>query len=84
MHAVLTHADLPGRKKFGLMRADQPVLARSDVRYMGEPVAIVAADDPEKARHAADLIAVDYEVLAGDRRGQALTPMLRRCTRAAT
>jgi CO/xanthine dehydrogenase Mo-binding subunit len=63
VHAVLTHADVPGRKTYGLEHADQPVLAWSDVRFKGEPVAIVAAEHPETARRAADLIAVDYEVL---------------------
>ena len=60
---MLTHADVPGRKTYGLEHADQPVLAWSDVRFKGEPVAIVAADHPETARRAADAIAVDYEVL---------------------
>jgi CO/xanthine dehydrogenase Mo-binding subunit len=63
VHAVLTHADVPGRKTYGLEYADQPVLAWSDVRFKGEPIAIVAAEHPETARRAADLIAVDYEVL---------------------
>jgi xanthine dehydrogenase D subunit len=62
--AVLTHDDVPGRKTFGLEAADQPVLAGREVRYQGEPVAIVAADHPETARRAAAAIAVDYEVLA--------------------
>jgi len=63
VHAVLTHADVPGRRTYGLELADQPVLACEDVRFKGEPIAIVAADHPETARRAADLIAVDYEVL---------------------
>ncbi|MDP9093855.1 MAG: xanthine dehydrogenase subunit D [Actinomycetota bacterium] len=61
--AVMTHDDVPGRKTYGLEIADQPVLAIDQVRYEGEPVAIVAADHPETARRAAELIAVDYEVL---------------------
>ena len=54
VHAVLTHADVPGRKTYGLEHADQPVLAWSDVRFQGEPVAVVAADHPETARRAAE------------------------------
>ena len=61
--AVLTHEDVPGRKVYGLEIADQPVLAFDQVRYQGEAVAIVAADHPETARHAASKIEVDYEVL---------------------
>ena len=34
----------PGRPTFGLEIADQPVLARDEVRYEGEAVALVAAD----------------------------------------
>ncbi|MDR0343098.1 MAG: molybdopterin-dependent oxidoreductase, partial [Nocardiopsaceae bacterium] len=60
--AVLTHVDVPGRGVFGLEVPDQPVLARGEVRYQGEPVAIVAASHPETARRAAAAIAVDYEV----------------------
>jgi CO/xanthine dehydrogenase Mo-binding subunit len=44
--------------------ADQPVLATGEVRYQGEPVAIVAADHPETARRAAAAIAVDYTPMA--------------------
>ncbi|HET8951999.1 MAG TPA: molybdopterin cofactor-binding domain-containing protein, partial [Solirubrobacteraceae bacterium] len=63
VHAVLTHEDVPGRKTYGLEIQDQPVLAWEDVRYQGEPVALVAADHPETARAAAKKIDVDYEVL---------------------
>ena len=60
VHAVLTHADVPGEKRYGLEFADQPVLAVDDVRYFGEPVAVVAAEHPEQARRAAAKIRVDY------------------------
>ncbi|NUW31518.1 molybdopterin-dependent oxidoreductase [Nonomuraea sp. SMC257] len=60
--AVLTHEDVPGEKFYGLDVKDQPVLAVDQVRYQGEPVALVAADHPETARRAAAAIVVDYEV----------------------
>src|SRR3954464_5722280 len=63
VHAVLTHDDVPGRKTYGLEHHDQPVLAFDEVRYQGEPVAVVAADHPETARRAADRMEVDYEAL---------------------
>lgn len=63
VHAVLTIGDVPGRRLFGLEEPDQPVLADETVRYWGEPVAIVAADDPELARLAAGSVHVDYEEL---------------------
>ena len=59
--AVLTHEDVPGAPTYGMKVADQPVLARDEVRYEGEPVALVAADHPETARRALKLIDVVYE-----------------------
>jgi CO/xanthine dehydrogenase Mo-binding subunit len=63
VHAALTHADVPGRKTYGLEFPDQPVLAIDRVRYVGEPVAVVAADHPEQARLARAAIEVEYEPL---------------------
>lgn len=54
VRAVITHADVPGAGDVGLPNADWPVLARDVVRYVGEPVAAVAADRPDLAREAAD------------------------------
>jgi xanthine dehydrogenase D subunit len=63
VRAVLTHHDVPGEKLYGMEVRDQPVLAIDRVRYQGEPVAIVAADHPEAARRACQLIDVDYTPL---------------------
>jgi CO/xanthine dehydrogenase Mo-binding subunit len=63
VHAVLTHEDVPGQKTYGLDFADQPVLAIDRVRYFGEPVVVVAADEPEQARRAAAAVRVEYEPL---------------------
>ncbi len=63
VHAVLTHEDVPGEKRYGLEFQDQPVLAFERVRYFGEPVALVAAEHPEQARRAAEMIRVEYEPL---------------------
>lgn len=63
VHAVLTADDVPGRAVFGLEHPDQPVLASDVVRYWGEPVAIVAAEDEDTARRAAAAIEVEYEEL---------------------
>jgi len=60
---VLTADDVPGRNGFGLIDADQPVLADTDVRFVGEAVAIVAADSPEACQAALAAIIVEYEVL---------------------
>ena len=41
----------------------QPVLANGKVRYVGDPVAAVFAEDPYTAEDAADLVAVEIEEL---------------------
>ena len=42
---------------------DQPILAIGKVHYVGEPVAVVLAEDPHVAEAAAALIVADYEEL---------------------
>lgn len=61
--AVLTHEDVPGAATFGLIHADQPVLAGDVVRYVGEAVAVVAATHPDIAARALEAVVVDYELL---------------------
>ena len=61
--AVITAEDVPGKPTYGLIDQDQPVFAADYVRYVGEPVAAVAADHPETCRRALAAIVVEYEVL---------------------
>jgi xanthine dehydrogenase molybdenum-binding subunit len=63
VHAVLTHTDVPGHNRHGLVIDDWPVLCDDKVRYAGDAVAIVAADSEEIAAAAIDLIDVEYEEL---------------------
>lgn len=63
VHAVLTHEDIPGRNAHGVVSIDWPVLCGVKVRYVGDAVAIVAADSEEIAAAALELIHVDYEKL---------------------
>ena len=63
VHAVLTHEDIPGRNAHGVVSADWPVLCGDKVRYVGDAVAIVAAETGEIAAAALDLIDVEYEEL---------------------
>ena len=62
VHVVLTGADVSG-VLYGRRLMDVPVLAQERVRFVGEPVAVVAADDKDLAQRAIDLIDVDYEEL---------------------
>ena len=63
VHAVLTHVDVPGHNRHGLVIDDWPVLCDDKVRYAGDAVAIVAADSEEIAAAAIDLVNVEYEEL---------------------
>ena len=63
VRAVLTAEDIPGTNRFGLITADQPVLCADKVRFVGDPVAIVAAESERIARKALALVDVEYEDL---------------------
>ncbi len=61
--AVLTHKDVPGFNGFGIVVPDQPVLCQDKVRYLGDAVAVIAAENLEAAERAAQLVEVEYEPL---------------------
>ncbi len=62
--AVLTRADLvEGNSHFGPVVKDQPIVALDRVRYAGEVVVAVAAEEPGIAEEAVDLIRVEFEPL---------------------
>src|SRR6266704_2967260 len=71
--AVLTACDIAGavrdipprptRELEGVQVPEHPVLARDKVCYVGQPVAIVVAQDRYLAQDAVALIQVDYEPL---------------------
>src|ERR1043166_229914 len=62
VRAVLTADDLPNRL-IGRRLKDMPVLAREIVRFIGERIAVVAADTREIAEEALTEIHVEYEDL---------------------
>lgn len=62
VHAVVSGADLPP-VYVGSQMKDMPVLARERVRFVGDPVAAVAAESREIAAEAMDRIEVEYEEL---------------------
>jgi len=66
--AVVTAADLPAGLVIpvrlavpgpDLSRYLQPVLARTTVRYVGEPLAVVVGEDPYACEDAAELVEID-------------------------
>ena len=60
---VLTYKDIPGLNAFGTVIQDQPVLCYNKVRYLGDAIALVAAETKEIAEKAIELIEVQYEPL---------------------
>ncbi len=81
--AVVTGKDV--QELYGTTVQDRPVLARDRVRYVGEPVAAVAAVDKEAAMLALTKIRVEYEETdavfdaveaAGMKEGQKAAPLL--------
>ena len=60
--SVVTFEDVPP-VKFGVMLEDQSLFAAEKVRYIGDPVAAVAAESRKTAEAALQLIEVDYELL---------------------
>jgi CO/xanthine dehydrogenase Mo-binding subunit len=65
VRAVITHVDVP-RNVYGHLEAlgvpaDEPLLAENDVRYKGQPIAVVAAEDEATALAAVDLIEIEFE-----------------------
>ena len=65
VHAVVTHADVP-HNVYGHLEAlgipgDEPLLAEDEVRYKGQPIALVAAEDEDLAAEAVEAIEVEYD-----------------------
>ena len=62
VHAIVTGDDF-GEHRMGAFVKDETAIAKGKVRYVGEPVAAVAAEDEATARQACQLIDVEYEEL---------------------
>ena len=60
---IFTAKDIPGKNLIGTITKDQPVLASDRVRYIGDPVALIAAKTEEAVNEAAKKLAVVYEDL---------------------
>ena len=62
---VLTAADVPGRNLHGLSLPDQPLLAEDRVRFVGEAIVLVAAENREALKKGIEAIEVKFEDLPG-------------------
>jgi CO/xanthine dehydrogenase Mo-binding subunit len=61
--AVLTADDVPGENMIAVASDDQPLLATDKVRWLGDRLAIIAAQTPRQAREAAGLVSAAYRPL---------------------
>jgi CO/xanthine dehydrogenase Mo-binding subunit len=60
---ILTAADIPGVNQHGVIIKDQPLLARDKVRFAGEAIALVAAENEEAADEALRALDIQFEDL---------------------
>jgi CO/xanthine dehydrogenase Mo-binding subunit len=60
---VLTHKDISGSNRQGIVRKDQPVLVDTKIRHCGDAIALVLAEDKAVLNKALGLIGFDYEPL---------------------
>jgi CO/xanthine dehydrogenase Mo-binding subunit len=65
VRAVITHEDVPhnvyGHLEALGVPADEPLLATDVVCWKGQPIAAVAAEDPDTAMEALELIDIEFE-----------------------
>jgi len=61
--AVFTAKDIPGINQVGIIVKDECVLAHDKVRQIGDPIALIVAENEKAARKAAELVKVEYEEL---------------------
>ena len=57
---VYTVADVPGHNMFGPLAADEPFLAERSLLYIGQPVAIVAAESREGLARGIAAVVLEY------------------------
>ncbi len=60
---VVTARDVPGENRNPMILKDQPFLAEDRVKYIGEPIALLAHEDPNKLKEAMRHIQVKFEPL---------------------
>jgi len=63
VEAVLTASDVPGKNRIPFVLDDYPFLAEREIRFHGQPVAVVAARTAAGARHAAGLVQLEVKPL---------------------
>ena len=60
-YRLILPQDIPGENRIVSFGAEVPILASGEVRYVGEPIALVAGPDPVRAGELAEAVHVEYE-----------------------
>jgi xanthine dehydrogenase molybdopterin binding subunit/xanthine dehydrogenase small subunit len=63
VHRVFTAKDIPGENQMGALVHDEICLAENEVTFVGQAIALIAAETEESALEAEKMIIIDYEVL---------------------
>jgi len=61
--AILTSRDIPGENQMGPVVDDEPCLAENEVTFIGQAIALIAAETDEAALEAEKLIQIELEEL---------------------
>jgi len=60
---ILTASDIPGHNQIGHVIHDEPLFAREEFEYLGQPLALVVAKDVNTARQAVKKIRLEFDRL---------------------
>ncbi len=63
VHAILTANDIPGENQMGPIVHDEKCLAEKEVTFIGQAIALIAAENADALIEAEKLITIEYEVL---------------------
>lgn len=61
--AILTHRDIPGKNQIGNIIQDEPLLAEEEVHFIGQPIALVAAESKRQVQVALNKIELEIDPL---------------------
>lgn len=60
---ILTYKDIPGENQIGAIIRDEELFAEKEVHFIGEPIALIVAENKRIARDAKKLITAEFEEL---------------------
>lgn len=60
---IYTAKDIPGTNRYGIVHKDQEILVEDEVRYIGDPICLIVAENIEAGKKAVKSINIQYELL---------------------